>query len=193
MVFASYTDARRFFQQNINWLDTEKLSTMVIELKRLQSVHLYLREKIQITDLIIDVEHQIDLLNNPDLLIHLRKKNHESRIKRVTTIEKEIELPPEPKDPPSPEVIKDSPLRKKIIPEEPEGYQPFSLQIGYLDGINNLLSEIERDAIIQVLRHVKNNKSQAARTLGITVKTIYNRMERYGLLKKIEQKRSSFV
>jgi len=39
--------------------------------------------------------------------------------------------------------------------------------------------EIEREMLLKTLAHHGNNKRQAARTLGITTKTIYNRLLRY--------------
>jgi DNA-binding NtrC family response regulator len=41
------------------------------------------------------------------------------------------------------------------------------------------LEEIERNAIEQALRHCGNDKTRAARLLGISVKTIYNKLLRY--------------
>ena len=41
------------------------------------------------------------------------------------------------------------------------------------------LEEIEREAIEQALRHCGNDKTRAARLLGVSVKTIYNKLLRY--------------
>jgi len=38
---------------------------------------------------------------------------------------------------------------------------------------------IEREMLLKTLTHHGNNKSQAARALGITTKTVYNRLQRY--------------
>jgi DNA-binding NtrC family response regulator len=43
------------------------------------------------------------------------------------------------------------------------------------------LSEIEKEAIIQTLRGCKGNKLRAARVLGISEKSIYNKMKRFGI------------
>ncbi|RJP25697.1 MAG: sigma-54-dependent Fis family transcriptional regulator [Candidatus Abyssobacteria bacterium SURF_5] len=43
------------------------------------------------------------------------------------------------------------------------------------------LSEIERRHILRVLRHHGGNKSQAAKTLGISLKTMYNKIESLNL------------
>jgi DNA-binding NtrC family response regulator len=39
--------------------------------------------------------------------------------------------------------------------------------------------EVEREMLLKTLAHHDNNKRQAARTLGITAKTVYNRLLRY--------------
>ncbi|WP_372894403.1 helix-turn-helix domain-containing protein, partial [Stieleria sp.] len=44
--------------------------------------------------------------------------------------------------------------------------------------VGKTLQEIERDAIIQTLRSVGGNKAKTARTLGISEKSIYNKMRR---------------
>jgi DNA-binding NtrC family response regulator len=43
------------------------------------------------------------------------------------------------------------------------------------------LEVLERELIVQALEKAEGNKSQAARLLGLTRRTLYSRMERYGL------------
>ena len=43
------------------------------------------------------------------------------------------------------------------------------------------LERLERELIVQALERARGNKSQAARLLGLTRRTLYSRMERYGL------------
>jgi DNA-binding NtrC family response regulator len=43
------------------------------------------------------------------------------------------------------------------------------------------LEELERELILQALERAGGNKSQAARLLGLTRRTLYSRMERHGL------------
>jgi len=43
-----------------------------------------------------------------------------------------------------------------------------------------LLSEIEKHHILRVLSHFKGNKTRAAEAMGITVKTLYNKLNEYG-------------
>jgi two-component system response regulator HydG len=43
------------------------------------------------------------------------------------------------------------------------------------------LSENEKEAIINALTRTKNNKSEAAKLLGITRKTLYNKLKQYDI------------
>jgi len=43
------------------------------------------------------------------------------------------------------------------------------------------LAEIEAEAILQTLAYCKNNKAETARTLGITEKSIYNKIKRHSI------------
>src|SRR4029453_5804445 len=43
------------------------------------------------------------------------------------------------------------------------------------------LEELERELILQALELARGNKSQAARLLGLTRRTLYSRMEKHGL------------
>ena len=44
-----------------------------------------------------------------------------------------------------------------------------------------VLEELEKDLILKAIARAQGNKSQAARLLGLTRRTLYSRMERYGL------------
>lgn len=48
------------------------------------------------------------------------------------------------------------------------------------------LAEIEKDYILDVLKVVDGNKTKAAKILGITIKTLYNKLHEYGLMPKKE-------
>jgi two-component system NtrC family response regulator len=45
------------------------------------------------------------------------------------------------------------------------------------------LEVLERELILKALERARGNKSQAARLLGLTRRTLYSRMERHGLRK----------
>ncbi len=48
------------------------------------------------------------------------------------------------------------------------------------------LEELERVHILRCLSHFDGNKTRAAQSLGITIKTLYNKLHRYGILDKTE-------
>ena len=48
------------------------------------------------------------------------------------------------------------------------------------------LEELEKIHILRCLDHFEGNKTRAAQSLGITIKTLYNKLHRYGILDKIE-------
>ena len=48
------------------------------------------------------------------------------------------------------------------------------------------LEELERIHILRCLNHHEGNKTRAAQSLGITIKTLYNKLHRYGILDKSE-------
>lgn len=48
------------------------------------------------------------------------------------------------------------------------------------------LEDLERVHILRCLNHFEGNKTRAAQSLGITIKTLYNKLHRYGILDKSE-------
>ncbi|MGN6313392.1 MAG: sigma-54-dependent transcriptional regulator [Rhodanobacteraceae bacterium] len=69
------------------------------------------------------------------------------------------------------------------IEVQPEPEQPMRPS-GSSDGairftVGMTFDDVEREMLLKTLAHFNNNKRQAARALGITAKTIYNRLLRY--------------
>lgn len=54
------------------------------------------------------------------------------------------------------------------------------LELDYFSGTSTfLLENVERRHILRVLEHFRGNKTKAANAMGITVKTLYNKLARY--------------
>lgn len=51
------------------------------------------------------------------------------------------------------------------------------------------LDQVEKDHIMYVLGAVNGNKAEAAKHLGVSVKTLYNKLERYGVHVKNAEKK----
>ncbi len=49
------------------------------------------------------------------------------------------------------------------------------------------LEEVEKNHILQTLAYSHGNKTKTAQSLGITIKTLYNKLHRYGILKSPEE------
>ncbi len=47
---------------------------------------------------------------------------------------------------------------------------------------NMLLDDVERDTILKTLDQAGGNKSEAARRLGITRRTLHQKLKRYGMM-----------
>lgn len=52
------------------------------------------------------------------------------------------------------------------------------------------LFDLEREYIIHALERFGGHKTRASEALGITVKTLYNRLHKYGLFEKYRQNNS---
>ena len=70
-------------------------------------------------------------------------------------------------------------LPLNIIQKYPDQEAAAVMAIPSTDG-NRPLEEIEREAILATLEAVGGNKSEAARRLGITRKTLHNKLKSYG-------------
>ncbi len=64
------------------------------------------------------------------------------------------------------------------------GSQPFAEAVPVFDGKENSLSleAVEKAAVLRMLEETDGNKSQAARRLGITRKTLHKKLKKYGVM-----------
>ena len=72
-------------------------------------------------------------------------------------------------------------MAKKIA--EGTGGTPFMLSAK-----NMTLEELEKNHILQMLSYQQGNKTKTAKVLGITIKTLYNKLHRYGLIQSNSSK-----
>ncbi len=61
-------------------------------------------------------------------------------------------------------------------PTEEASAENLVFQVG-----ETTIADAERELIVRTLEHAKNNKAEAARHLGIDVKTIYNKLKAYDI------------
>ena len=73
-------------------------------------------------------------------------------------------------------------LTVEDLPEKVQNYQPKKLIVD-LDRPNELLplEEVERRYILRVLDAMRGNKAEAARVLGLHRRTLYRKLESFGL------------
>lgn len=76
----------------------------------------------------------------------------------------------------------DDTIAEKDLPREvrPQNSNEEELSLPQIGGIP--LSQLEKEALIQTLRICHGNKAESARRLGITEKSVYNKMKRHGLM-----------
>jgi DNA-binding NtrC family response regulator len=68
-------------------------------------------------------------------------------------------------------MMDDPPSTGKNVPQVINGLMNFT--------IGTALAEAQRDIILATLRHYQGNKRLTANTLGISLKTLYNRLKEY--------------
>ena len=68
----------------------------------------------------------------------------------------------------------------KDLPAAVRGSKPSGRVPAGLGGI--ALSDLEREALIQTLKICNGNKAETARRLGVTEKSVYNKLKRHGLM-----------
>ncbi len=65
----------------------------------------------------------------------------------------------------------------RLIPNRPKNTEA---------GNSLRLEAIEKEHILKVLTYHRGNKTKAAESLGITIKTLYNKLHRYGMMGRLE-------
>jgi DNA-binding NtrC family response regulator len=57
--------------------------------------------------------------------------------------------------------------------------------------VGTTVSDAEKALIMVTLQHTKNNKTRAAEILGISLKTLFNKLKEYGQQEQQEREQSS--
>ncbi len=65
--------------------------------------------------------------------------------------------------------------------------QGLEMNLNAAPPVEMTLDDLERIHILRCLNHFEGNKTRAAQSLGITIKTLYNKLHRYGILEKAEE------
>lgn len=71
-------------------------------------------------------------------------------------------------------------IQAKDLPAAVQGSKPSGRVPSGIGGIP--LSDLERESLIQTLKLCNGNKAETARRLGITEKSVYNKLKRHGLM-----------
>ncbi|MCF8036082.1 MAG: sigma-54 dependent transcriptional regulator [Desulfobacteraceae bacterium] len=79
------------------------------------------------------------------------------------------------------EYITEKDLPLNISRTDKQAPQDAAPENAGMDDAGSSLDEIEKSAIVRSLEKAGGNKSEAARLLGITRRTLYNKLEKYGL------------
>lgn len=98
-------------------------------------------------------------------------------------------------------LLRDVPTVATNSADSEDQYPPKAFEMEYLGHFHSpeirmsTLAEVEKEHILQVLKAVDGNKSQASRVLGVSIKTLYNKLHEYGQMpaktydySKIEEK-----
>jgi two-component system response regulator HydG len=78
------------------------------------------------------------------------------------------------------EHVTENQLPMTIVPEQPDSGGGEAAGISFTEGTRSL-EEIEKEAILATLKATDGNKSETARRLGITRKTLHNKLKTYSM------------
>ena len=74
-------------------------------------------------------------------------------------------------------------LPDAVLRHKPDAPSPYSPDCPEAPVAGKPLEDVERDAILRTLRETDNNKSEAARQLGISRKTLHMKLKKFNLFK----------
>jgi two-component system response regulator HydG len=77
-------------------------------------------------------------------------------------------------------LAKDEWIREISLPAYIRSSGPFGKKLVFAVGTTTV-AEAERELIVRTLEQAGNNKAEAARQLGVDVKTIYNKLKAYNI------------
>ena len=167
-MFHDYYSARMHFQSKKKSLDEKTLRQMIHLLKGMGEKAIFLQDKIQFADLILDIEDYMDSFTNMDLLLHTRRQECDPETRR-----KKVEFEKMQK-----KGTNHFASRRNInIKEDQEATIKFTLG----DNETDLFNRIEKEIIIAALDYFEGNRTRVARMVGLSVRGLRNRLESYNL------------
>lgn len=152
MQFTNYYHAREHFQRHKYDFKEDQLKSLAVDINTYYNKTDKMRHKVKLANLLLDIEHQIDLCQDSRIL--------------MSDIMKE-----KAKHPPVKLMAKDS------VVEIDKKFFSIQLKNGVEEELG-LLAKIQREVILGLMEKY-DNKTKCARLLGITVKTLYNRLDEY--------------
>ena len=170
-MFRNYIEARIYFQENKDKLKVEELKSLLPGVNDLHNEYDYLSDKILVADLIVDIEHQIDLMSKPEILVAMRRKEHDPTAPQLPS-DKDLSMA----------TRKETRVGRGVRITDLKDSEMISLDIELDKSNNDLMSVLESKLIKAVMKYNHNNKAASARMLGSTVKTLYTKITRYKLV-----------
>ena len=73
-----------------------------------------------------------------------------------------------------------APSTESVTAPAPEAPPPAEERDGVRFQIGTTVEEAEKGLILRTLQHTRNNKTRAAEILGISLKTLHNKLKEYG-------------
>lgn len=77
-------------------------------------------------------------------------------------------------------------IDESLLPESIKEIPVVKEEVKAVSYVEMTLEDLEKSHICRTLEHLKGNKTKTAKVLGITVKTLYNKLHAYGMVSKDE-------